>query len=104
MKMFALLFTMAVAFAASGALAQGQGDVCSNQYGSCMDRCTSRPKSVQDSCSQMCEANTSRCYEGIYGSSAQSSQPVEAAEAPDSEARDARDEAKVSEKPKAKRK
>lgn len=104
MKTIALLFGMALAFAASNALAQGQGDACSPHYGSCMDRCTSRPKAVQESCAQMCEANTNQCYQGLYGSAPRDGQAASAAASPQPEARDARDEAKASDRLKAPRK
>jgi hypothetical protein len=104
MKPFTLLFAALLAFAAPGALAQGQGNACSNQYGSCMDRCSSRPQSLQESCSQLCEANTNHCYEGLYGTTPQGDQAAGTVSTPEPEARAARDEAKASEKLKAKRK
>jgi hypothetical protein len=104
MKPIMLLLSASLAVAASGALAQGQGDACSSGYGSCMDRCSSRPKAVQESCAQMCEANTNHCYEGLYGHAQQegqvSSDASGQASAPEPEARAAHDQAKPGEKPK----
>ena len=104
MKPITLLFAASLTFTASSAVAQGQGDACSNQYGSCMNHCSSRPQSLQDSCSQLCEANTNHCYEGLYGSAPQGGQAAGTVSTPEPEARAARDEAKSSEKPDVKRK
>jgi hypothetical protein len=104
MKPITLLFAVSLAFIASGARAQGQGDACSNQYGSCMNHCSSRPQSLQESCSQMCEANTNHCYEGVYGSAPQDGQAAGTVSTPEPEARAARDEAKAPETLNAKRK
>jgi len=103
MKTMMLLLAASVALAASGspAHAQGQGDACSPQYGSCMDRCTSRPKSLQETCAQMCEANTNRCYEGLYGTAQRDGQAA-AAPSQDAEARAARDQVSPSDKAKRK--
>ena len=68
MKTLMLLVTSSLVIAASGALAQGNADACHNQYGSCMARCSSRPQSVQDTCSQSCEMSTNQCYGKMYGS------------------------------------
>jgi hypothetical protein len=72
-----------------------------------MDRCTSRPQSLQESCSQMCEANTSQCYQGLYGRTPQDAQPSNQAASQatnqgsqEPEARAARDQAKPGDKPK----
>jgi hypothetical protein len=77
-----LLFTTSLLVAASGAFAQE--DACSKQYGACMDRCASRPQSVQGSCSQTCEGGTDQCYVGLYGHrppEGQASAPAAAPEA-----------------------
>lgn len=93
MKPALLLLTSTLVIAASGAFAQGNTDACHNQYGSCMERCSTRPQSLQEKCSQSCEMTTTQCYGGMYGP--QSSQSVQtAAPAGEPEARDARDEAK----------
>jgi hypothetical protein len=65
MKTILLLLTSLLVLAAPAALAQE--DACSKQYGACMDRCSSRPQSVQGSCGQSCEANSNQCYVGLYG-------------------------------------
>jgi hypothetical protein len=65
MKTILLLLTSLLVLSASAALAQE--DACSKRYGACMDHCSSRPQSVQGSCAQACEANTSQCYVGMYG-------------------------------------
>ena len=101
MKPVFLLLTSSLVIAASGAFAQGNSDACHNQYGSCMERCTSRPASMQESCSNSCEANTNQCYSGMYGnkSSAQviPSAPDQAS-AQETEATAAHDEAKPKKK------
>jgi hypothetical protein len=112
MKTAFLLLTSLV-IAASGAHAQGNSDACHNQYGSCMERCSTRPQAVQTSCSSSCEANTNQCYSGMYGnkSGAQliQSAPAQAA-AQEPEASDtgaepkAEAEAKAEAKPKKKKK
>lgn len=99
-----LLFAAVLGFAASGAMAQGQGDACSGQYGSCMDRCSSRPQSLQESCAQMCEANTNRCYDGLYGTAPRDGQAAGPVSSAEPEARAARDEARPGDKLKVKRK
>jgi hypothetical protein len=96
MKPALLLLPFSLVVAASGAFAQGNGDACHNQYGSCMERCSSRPQAFQEKCSQSCEASTNQCYSGVYGPS--SSQTLQPAPDPSSgrepQASDARDEAK----------
>ena len=67
MKPLHMILTMSFVLATSAALAQGQSDACSKQYGACMDHCAGRPQTVQATCSQTCEANTNRCYVGMYG-------------------------------------
>jgi hypothetical protein len=104
MKPIMLLLSASLLFAASDTLAQGQADACSPGYGSCMDRCSSRPQSLQESCAQMCEANTNRCYEGLYGGADQGgAATAKATPAPEPEARAARDQAQPADKPKKKR-
>ena len=96
MKSALLVLTSSLVIVASGAFAQGNSDACHNQYGSCMERCSTRPASMQESCSTSCEANTNQCYAGMYGgkSSAQviPTAPEQAA-AQDTEAATAHDEA-----------
>lgn len=60
-----LLLTTSLIVGSSGAFAQE--DACSNQYGACMDRCSTRPQSVQGQCSNACESTTDQCYVGLYG-------------------------------------
>lgn len=103
MKTITLLFAAALGVVASGALAQGQGDACSNQYGSCMNRCSSRPQSLQESCSQLCEANSNHCYEGLYGTAPQDGQTASGEPPQNAEARAAHDQAKPADRRKAKR-
>jgi hypothetical protein len=96
MKYALLMLTTSLAIASSGAFAQGNTDACHNGYGSCMERCSTRPASVQESCSSSCEANTNQCYTQIYGlRSAAENIPSAAAQssAQDPDARNARDEA-----------
>jgi hypothetical protein len=94
MKMRMLFLASALTLVASGAFAQGNTDACHNQYGSCMERCASRPQSLQEACSNSCESTTNACYGNMYGprSNAVNVAPAPAGEA--AEARDARDEAK----------
>ena len=103
MKSALLVLTSSLVIVASGAFAQGNSDACHNQYGSCMERCSTRPASMQESCSTSCEANTNQCYAGMYGgkSSAQviPTAPEQAA-AQNTEAATAHDEAKVKTKTK----
>src|SRR3954469_12115912 len=70
MKTLMLLVTSSLVVVASGALAQGKADPCHNQYGSCMERCSSSPQLAQDTCSQACETTTNQCYGKTYGSPA----------------------------------
>jgi hypothetical protein len=95
MKPALLLLSFSLVIAASGAFAQGNSDACHNQYGSCMERCSSRPQALQEKCSQSCEASTNQCYAGVYGpSSSQTLQPgPDASSAQEPQANDARDEA-----------
>jgi hypothetical protein len=106
MKYASLLLTSSLVIASSGAFAQGNTDACHNSYGSCMERCSSRPAAVQESCSNSCEANTNQCYSQIYGprSGAQSiPSAAEQSSAQDSEAQNARNEAKPAAKSSKKR-
>ena len=108
MKTAFLLLTSSLVIAASGALAQaqGEGDACHKQYGSCMERCATRPQSLQESCSNTCEASTNHCYSGMYGSSSAAAATIQSApdQASAQEARDARDAAKTDAKPRTKKK
>jgi hypothetical protein len=106
MKYAFLLLTSSLVIASSGAFAQGNTDACHNNYGSCMERCSSRPASMQESCSNSCEANTNQCYSQMYGpKSGAVSLPsaAEQSQAQDPEAQNARDEAKPEPKSKKKR-
>jgi hypothetical protein len=101
MKHALLLLTTSLVIASSGAFAQGKTDACHNGYGSCMERCSTRPASVQESCSNTCEANTNQCYSQLYGpKSAVQSTPAAASSAQDPDAQNARDEAKPATKSK----
>src|SRR5471032_1911683 len=105
MKYALLLLTSTLVIASSGAFAQGTTDACHNGYGSCMERCSTRPASMQESCSNSCEANTTQCYSQIYGpkSGAQSiPSAAEQSSAQDPEAKNARDEATPATKSKKK--
>jgi len=97
MKYAFLLLTTSLLIPSSGAFAQGATDACHNGYGSCMERCSTRPASMQESCSNSCEANTNQCYSQIYGpkSGAQSiPSAAEQSSAQNPDAQNARDEAK----------
>src|SRR4051794_16024432 len=72
MKPALLWLTSAIVVSASGAFAQGKGDVCHKQYVSCMERCSSRPAKLYDACSQKCEGTSNQCYASTYGSPAPS--------------------------------
>jgi hypothetical protein len=96
MKPALLLLPFSLVIASSGALAQGNSDACHNQYGSCMERCSTRAQPLQEKCSQSCEASTNQCYSRMYGpSSAQTLQAVpDQSSAQEPQASDARDEAR----------
>ena len=105
MKYALLLLTTSLVIASSDAFAQGNTDACHSSYGSCMERCSSRPASVQESCSNTCEANTNQCYSQLYGpKSAVQSIPsaAEKSSARNPEAQNAGDEAKPASKSKKK--
>jgi hypothetical protein len=104
MKYAFLLLTSSLVIASSGAFAQGNTDACHNGYGSCMERCSSRPASMQESCSNSCEANTNQCYTQMYGPKGAQSIPsaAEQSSAQDPEAQNAHDEAKPAAKGKKK--
>jgi hypothetical protein len=105
MKHALLLLTTSLVIASSGAFAQGNTDACHNNYGSCMERCSTRPASVQESCSNTCEANTNQCYSQLYGPKSAVQSAPSAAEQPSAqepEAQTARDEAKPATKSKKK--
>ena len=105
MKYALLLLTSSLVIASSGAFAQGKTDACHNGYGSCMERCSTRPASMQESCSNSCEANTNQCYSQIYGPKSGAQRIPSAAEqssAQDPDAQNARDEAKPTAKSKKK--
>lgn len=107
MKKILLLVTSSLVIASSGAFAQGNSDACHNQYGACVERCSTRPASLIEKCSQSCELSTNQCYSGMYGQSSQSQAvaPAAAASAQENEATEARDEAQPEEtKPAAKSK
>jgi len=106
MKHALLLLTASLVIASSGAFAQGKTDACHSGYGSCMERCSTRPASVQESCSSTCEATTNQCYSQMYGpKSAAPSIPAaaEQSSAQDPDAQNARDEAKPATKSKKKK-
>lgn len=98
MKPITLLLLMSsLVIAASGALAQEQGYACSNQYGACMDRCSSRSPSLQGSCAQSCETTSNQCYQSLYGPSPLNGLAAvpSSDQAPPPEASDARDDARA---------
>ena len=104
MKLSLLLLTSSLALAATGASAQN--DACTNNYGGCMERCVTRPASMQTACTQTCETNSNVCYDQLYkasSSGAQASGPVSEQRA-EPDVSEARDEAKPEPKVKAKRK
>jgi hypothetical protein len=71
-----------------------------------MERCSTRPASVQESCSNTCEVTTNQCYSQMYGpKSAAQSMPAgaEQSSAQDTDAQNARDEAKPAAKSKKKK-
>lgn len=74
MKSVMLLLTASLSLFASAALADD--DACSKKYGACMDHCSSRPASVQGTCTQTCESNTNQCYVGVYGPAPANNPPV----------------------------
>ena len=103
MKTAFLLLTSSLVIAASGAFAQGNTDACHNQYAACVERCSSRPQSLQESCSSTCESTTNQCYAGMYGSNKSSAQVIQSS--PDqasAQELEARDEAKIEPKAEAK--
>jgi hypothetical protein len=103
MKPMMLLLSASLLMGAAGALAQDQGDACHNGYGSCAERCVSRPKSLQEACAQTCEVTANQCYQGLFSRAPQSDPMPSAsgqASAPEPEARAARDEARPDQKPK----
>jgi hypothetical protein len=75
-----------MALNSDGALSQ---NACSNEYVGCIDRCVSRPKSMQDRCMETCQANNGMCNEKIYGSRRQMSPAVAAEPQPQGGAADA---------------
>lgn len=75
-----------LALNSDGALSQ---NACSNEYVGCLDRCVSRPKSMQDRCMETCQANHGVCSEKIYGTRPANSSPVAAQPKPQGEAVDA---------------
>ena len=106
MKHALLLLTASLVIASSGAFAQGKTDACHSGYGSCMERCATRPASLQESCSNTCEATTNQCYSQMYGpKSAAQGMPAEAEQssAQEPDAQNARDEAKPAAKGKKKK-
>jgi hypothetical protein len=66
-KMLFLASAFAIlASGSSGAVAEGNSDACHNQYGACMERCATRPQSLQEGCSSSCESSTNACYTQMY--------------------------------------
>lgn len=104
MKKIFLLVTSSLVIASSAAFAQGNSDACHNQYGACVERCSTRPASLIEKCSQSCEISTNQCYSTMYGQQAQSMAPAAAASAQENEAAEARDEAQPEEPKPAKAK
>ena len=60
-----LLLTASLIMISSAALAQD--DACSSRYGSCMDRCSSRPGDTQAGCMNTCQSQSDECYQGLWG-------------------------------------
>jgi hypothetical protein len=107
MKHALLLLTASLVIASSGAFAQGKTDACHSGAGSCVERCSTRPAAVQESCSNTCEATANQCYSQLYGprSAAQSiPAAAEQSSAQEPDAQNARDEAKPATKSKKKKK
>ena len=48
MKHASLLLTASLVIVSSGAFAQGKTDACHSGYGSCMERCSTRPASGRE--------------------------------------------------------
>jgi hypothetical protein len=92
MKYALLSLTTSLVIASSAAFVQGNTDACHNSYGSCMERCSTRPAAVQEACSNSCEASTNQCYQQIYGPRPGAQSIPSAAEQSDSEAQNARNE------------
>ena len=91
-----LLLTSSLMFAAPQAFAQQ--DACQNRYGACIDHCSGRPASMQESCASSCESQSNQCYVGLYGPSSPAmseTAAAPAAPAQDAEARDAHYDAKT---------
>ena len=79
MKMKSMLLAAALVMSASGAFAQGQVPNCNAEYGACMGRCVAQNvASLQERCSQSCEARTNMCFERVYGSKSSTSAPSNA--------------------------
>jgi hypothetical protein len=95
-----LLLTSSLLIAAPGAQAQ-QTDACQNRYGACMDHCSGRPASLQESCSNSCESQSNLCYGTLYGSGGP--EAIQATPAPEPEASAANDEAKPAKNKKKKK-
>jgi hypothetical protein len=67
MKSITMLLAASAAVLAlntSGALSQNS---CSNEYVGCIDKCVSRPPSLQDRCIETCQSMNGQCNEKIYG-------------------------------------
>ena len=102
MKIAFLLLTSSLVIGASGALAQGNTDACHNQYASCVERCSTRPQGLQESCSSTCESTTNQCYAGMYGSKSAAQAIQSTPDQASAEEPLARDEAKIDAKAEAK--
>jgi hypothetical protein len=93
-KMLFLASAFAIlASGSTGAYAEGNSDACHNQYGACMERCATRPQSMQEGCSSSCESSTNACYTQMY-SQQSGGQGGGTTQYRSEEGRDARDEAK----------
>jgi len=102
MKIAFLLLTSSLVIGASGAFAQGNTDACHNQYATCMERCSTRPQGVQESCSSTCESSTNQCYAGMYGSASAAQAIQSTADQASAEGTEAGDETKTAAKAEAK--
>ena len=68
MKTLPILLASLMITASSAAFAQSRSDMCHNQMIPCLDQCSTRPsKSLQDTCTKVCENNTNACYTKLYG-------------------------------------
>jgi hypothetical protein len=92
MKSLVMLLAATAAVLALNSDAALSQNACSNEYVGCLDRCVTRPPSMQDRCIETCQANNGTCNEKIYGarrdmSPAVARQPQPQGDAADAQAR-----------------